>query len=324
MILADKIVRLRKKNGWSQEDLAEQMHVSRQAVSKWEAAQSTPDLDKILLMGRLFGVTTDYLLKDEMEDEEFTDSVLDTPVKKVTLSQANEYLKHRKDASRKIAFATFLCILSPVPLLLLLALHENNPALLSANLAVGGGIVILLLAVAAAVALFVRVGLKNEPYEFMDKEPFETEYGVSGLVKQKQKDYRSAYARFNIFGACTCILSPVPVVCAALTEQAVLVLTSVCATLLIVAIGVAFFIVAGVRWASMQRLLQEGEYAPKSSKSKVIQTVDSVYWLAVTAIYLLWSFLSGDWHITWVVWPVAGIASSAIQPICDLVIKKEQ
>ena len=64
MILADKIIRLRKKNGWSQEELAEKMQVSRQAVSKWEGAQTIPDLEKILMLSRLFGVTTDYLLKD--------------------------------------------------------------------------------------------------------------------------------------------------------------------------------------------------------------------------------------------------------------------
>ena len=45
MILADKIIRLRKKNGWSQEELAEKMAVSRQAVSKWEGAQTIPDLE---------------------------------------------------------------------------------------------------------------------------------------------------------------------------------------------------------------------------------------------------------------------------------------
>ena len=48
MILADKIIKLRKKMGWSQEELAERMGVSRQAVSKWESAQSTPDLERVL------------------------------------------------------------------------------------------------------------------------------------------------------------------------------------------------------------------------------------------------------------------------------------
>ena len=83
MILADKIIRLRKRNGWSQEELAEKMNVSRQAVSKWESAQTIPDLEKILLLSSLIGVTTDYLLKDEIEVEEFTDES-DFSVKRIT------------------------------------------------------------------------------------------------------------------------------------------------------------------------------------------------------------------------------------------------
>lgn len=61
MILAEKISEERKKNGWSQEELAEKLSVSRQSVSKWESGQSVPDLNRILEMARIFGVTTDYL-----------------------------------------------------------------------------------------------------------------------------------------------------------------------------------------------------------------------------------------------------------------------
>lgn len=70
MILADKITALRKKAGWSQEELAEQLGVTRQSVSKWEGAQSVPDMDKVVQISRLFGVTTDFLLKDELSEEE--------------------------------------------------------------------------------------------------------------------------------------------------------------------------------------------------------------------------------------------------------------
>ena len=68
MILADKIIENRKKNGWSQEDLAERLGVSRQSVSKWEGAQAVPDMKKILQLAEAFGVTTDYLLRDEIEE----------------------------------------------------------------------------------------------------------------------------------------------------------------------------------------------------------------------------------------------------------------
>ena len=69
MILADKIIQLRKKNGWSQEELAEKLNVTRQSVSKWESAQSIPDLQKILQLSQIFEVSTDYLLKDELFNE---------------------------------------------------------------------------------------------------------------------------------------------------------------------------------------------------------------------------------------------------------------
>ena len=71
MILAEKIMHLRKKNGWSQEELAGKLNVSRQSVSKWESAMSVPDLDKILLMSEIFEVSTDYLLKDDRTEEDF-------------------------------------------------------------------------------------------------------------------------------------------------------------------------------------------------------------------------------------------------------------
>ena len=69
MKLSDKIIRLRKSNGWSQEELAEKLNVSRQAISRWEGATAQPDATNILQLSKLFGVTTDYLLNDEYESD---------------------------------------------------------------------------------------------------------------------------------------------------------------------------------------------------------------------------------------------------------------
>ena len=79
MILADKIINERKRCGWSQEELADQLSVSRQSVSKWEGAQAVPDLQKIIKMAELFGVSTDYLLKDEISDNGSANSSCDHP-----------------------------------------------------------------------------------------------------------------------------------------------------------------------------------------------------------------------------------------------------
>ena len=69
MKLEEKIAFLRKKNGWSQEELAFRLDVSRQAVSKWEMGASLPDLDNVLKMSELFGCSTDYLLKDDVGEQ---------------------------------------------------------------------------------------------------------------------------------------------------------------------------------------------------------------------------------------------------------------
>ena len=69
MTFADKLIRLRKINGMSQEDLAEELGVSRQAISKWEGMLSVPDLQNVLKISELFNVTTDYLLKDNIGDD---------------------------------------------------------------------------------------------------------------------------------------------------------------------------------------------------------------------------------------------------------------
>ena len=323
MILADKIARLRKKNGWSQEELAAKVNVSRQAVSKWESAQTVPDLEKILLLGQLFDVTTDYLLKDEIENEEFTGSHTEPGLRRVTLAEANEYLSQRKAASGRIAIATFLCILSPIPLILLSTAIDLFS--FSENLAVAAGLVALFVLVAAAVAIYIFCGFRNAPYQFLEKESFETEYGVRGMVQEKQKHYRGTYVTLNIIATCLCVLCPIPLLVGALSENDFLVVSMLTVTMFLAGIGVMLFIIAGVRWASMQRLLKEGEFTDRErKKSKLKEAIDTIYWLLATAIYLGWSFYTGSWHITWVVWPIAGILSAVLSVICNLCLDKDE
>ena len=160
MIFADKVIALRKKAGWSQEELAERLNVSRQSVSKWESAQSVPDIDRILQMSRLFGVTTDYLLKDDMEEPEVTGEESASPLRRVTMQQASDYLALRRAAAPKMAIATFLCILSPIPLMMLAAMSEFSRFHITENAAEGIGLSVLTVFAAVAVALFLSCGAK--------------------------------------------------------------------------------------------------------------------------------------------------------------------
>ena len=69
MKLYDKLIMLRKEKGWSQEDFAEKLDVSRQAISRWENGTALPDAQNILQISKLFGVSADYLLNDEFEGD---------------------------------------------------------------------------------------------------------------------------------------------------------------------------------------------------------------------------------------------------------------
>ena len=128
MILADKIMEERKKNGWSQEELADKLSVSRQAVSKWESAQSVPDLQRVIQLAEIFNVSTDYLLKDEveapspMEVGDIRDE--DQSLRRVSMEEANEFLTIRRKNAPMIAGGVAMCILSPVILIFLAGLAD--------------------------------------------------------------------------------------------------------------------------------------------------------------------------------------------------------
>lgn len=320
MILADKIIRLRKRNGWSQEELADKINVSRQAVSKWESAQTIPDLEKILQLSTLFGVTTDYLLKDELEDEKFTDDPSDHTVRQVTVDEANTYLGERKRASVRIAVATLLCILSPITLIILGAASENASLGISETVASVIGLVTLFAFVICAVPMYVYTGFKNEPYAFLDAStPFELEYGVKGIVTERKKQFRDTYVRWNIIATCMCIFSPIPLIVSAFSGNGLLNAVMLGVTILIAGIGAAIFIIVGVRNASMQKLLKEGEYTEREKSRKGLrEAVDFAYWGVLTAVYLTWSFLTHHWHITWIVFVIGG----ALSPVVDYVVSR--
>lgn len=223
MIIADKIVSLRKRAGWSQEELAEKLGVTRQSVSKWEGAQSVPDMDKVVSMSRLFGVTTDYLLKDELEEE-----------------------------------------------------------------------------------------------------PFETEYGVDGMVLQRQQEYKDTNTRLTTVGVVLCVLAAVPLFAVMCIDGAdLLYVGAVCALLALVAVGCLALVTTGVYQGAMEQLLEEGDYTrPQKKHHKLRGTVTMIYWLAATAVFLLYTYGphgNGQPRYSWIIWAVAGVLYAAVMGIVRII-----
>ena len=326
MILADKIMTLRKKAGWSQEELAARLNVSRQSVSKWEGAQSIPDMDKVVQMSRLFGVTTDFLLKDELEIEEHTQSepMDEPPLRRVTMEEASAYLALRRAAAPKMALATFLCIISPVALLILAAMSEMSRFGISENAASGIGLCGLLVLVAIGVALFLTCSARVRDFAFLEEEPFETEYGVSGMVKERMQDFAGTYSRLNITGTVLCILSAVPLFVSMCMETAdVVYVAAVCLLLIIAGIGCVAFTYGGTIHASMERLLEEGDYTrQQKSRRGVKGAISTIYWLLVTAIFMWYTFGpsgNGQARYSWFIWAIAGVLYAAVMLVVNLI-----
>lgn len=341
MILAEKIVQLRKMRGMSQEELAEKLGVSRQSISKWESAQTVPDLKRILGMAELFEVSTDTLLRDDMGLEESLAVVISPeepeaqqpvytvqelpPLRQVSMEEANEYLRMKTIEAGRVAIGVMLCILSPVMLILIAGAQDSGLLPITENQAAGIGILILMLMVGCAVGIFVYYGMKMKPYEYMEKEPIETAYGVSGMVAERLNKYSSVHIRYMVSGILLCVLSCLPIFVALMVNDNDYAMAMAVSVLLVmVAIGVMLIVRTNIIEDALNALLEEGEFSRENkNESRRNEAVMGIYWSAATVIYLAVSFLTGRWDMTWIVWPVAGVGCGLLAAILRVVRSRE-
>ena len=343
MIFADKLIDLRKKNGWTQEELAERLNVSRQTISKWEGAQSVPDFKRMIQLSELFGVSTDYLLKDSVEadplapakaDELTVDGGVSDTLHPVSMETADAFMAARETAAGRISVGVLMCILSPVLLVAFSAFEEAYAAhggFIGSDLSYGLGVIVLLLIITAAVAIFIRENMLLKPYEYMDEESLETAYGVSGAVTERKMRYQPQHITYMIIGVSLCVLSPIPPIAGSFAydggvapsglELSVL---GVSLTLIMVAIGVMFIVRTNMTMDTYHMLLEEGEYSRASkAESRRNSHIFSIYWTLVIALYLAISFLTQRWDRTWIIWPVAGVLCGLLSAVLRVVRKPE-
>lgn len=274
-------------------------------------------------MSRLFGVSLDYLLKEELEapeapqPEPAAPPEPEKPLRRVSPEEARQVLELSRAAAQKMALATGLCIVSPTALILLAALSENSWFALGEAQATGVGLCVLLVLVAAAVGLFLRCGALTGAYAYLEKEPIEQEPGVEELVHRRREEFRVEYHNGNIWGTVLCILSMLPIFAAmvfagsdwsyALAVDLLLVL---------VAIGCVSFVRVGTPWAAMNKLLEEGDYTRESKAfSGRLARLSGGYWLVITAVFLYCAFgPNGNWNPRdyWLVWAIGGVLYGAL------------
>lgn len=355
MKLAEKIMTLRKQRGWSQEELAQQLSVSRQSVSKWESGASVPDLDKILKMSEIFGVSTDTLLKEEMELNERKTTFEDLqneqmktdtsgmtnfcsnqnstqqqfgedtrseeiPTHHVSMQEARDYLEWAKHKAPWIALGTFLCILSPVWLLLLGGMAEYKVLPITEDMTGGMGVAILLGIVAVAVAIFIIKGAHQERFCSFETQHIVAEEKVRKMVLEEKQEFAPLSRKCTVTGVILSIVSVVPMMLmAAFSMPDIYYIYSLAVLLIFVAIATFFFVWSGTITGSYQILLEEEDYSVKNKQSSGRRKqVSKIYWRSVTAIYLAVSFLTNRWDVTWIIWVCAGVLCGAVSAIMSL------
>lgn len=148
-MLSERIYQFRRKNGLSQEQLAERIGVSRQAISKWESGTSTPELEKLFALSECFNITLDELVKDEAANQETSE----TPQ------------KSEKDAVSKtveMKAGVVLCLIGAICLILSGIMMVTSPRAAdqlnaASTITISGSGVLLILCVLSMVVGFVLI-----------------------------------------------------------------------------------------------------------------------------------------------------------------------
>ncbi len=240
----------------------------------------------------------------------------------VTMDAATEFMEEQRKFGIRIGLGVLMCICSPILLIIFGGIGDDDINNLLSWISSGPlltvGLGFLFLLIAAAVGIFIFSGLRMNKYECLKTEKFYLDFQTESYVREQQEEFKASFTVCLVLGVVLCILSVVPVCVVALVlpDASMSILVCVAALLLLVGVGVWLIIYAGVRNTGYKVLLQEDEYDyKKKEKSRLIEAVSSVYWPVITCIYLGYSFITGRWGSSWMIWVVAGVLYGAVEGI---------
>lgn len=297
----------REKN-WSKDD----DHIEKFTGSDFMKTDHTKTDDK----------KTDAANSDFIK-EEYNDRKSDTSnLRHVSDLEAEEYLFAMKQAAGKLASGVFLCICSPILLIILGGFSEYISSV-TESVAAGVGITVLLCMVACAVVLFILSGMKTEAYEYLKTDCFILNAEYEQFLRNMRESRKKNYTFKIIAGIVLCIVSVIPVILSSMiigenSKNEFPMILCVAVLLFVVGLGVFLLINAGMEEESYKVILQEKEFSiRKKTGKKMADMIAAVYWSGMTIAYLVWSFTSGSWGITWIIWPIAGILFDIISKMIE-------
>ncbi len=292
MDFSQKLKRIRKENGMSQEELASQLNVSRQAVSKWESGQGFPETDKLLMISSMFSVSLDYLLKDSGDTEILQEGEAGYYVSRET---ANGYLAMKRSGAHRIALGVAVIILS----LSFTMLFED--AL---------GTFLFFLGIAAGVAILVLQGFRQKRYEEIEQLPLIFE---SDFLSEFRTRYGVESKRYGIGIAAGIVLIILSFSLNILFEDMLNLSAQYEAVYPIFwASGVALLIINGSALISRGILAKNEKHMEELKKEQRGSWIFGVGFLLAAVIFIFIGIVWDLWDPGWIVFPVTALLCSAI------------
>ncbi|WP_317317624.1 helix-turn-helix transcriptional regulator [Longibaculum muris] len=289
-----KLQELRKARGLSQEALALELNVSRQAVSKWESGAGYPEMDKLILLSEMFHVSIDYLIKDHYESvhEEDNDSLYFMNNEKI-----QEYMTFKKRFALRIGISVSAIILGIVPAILLAdSAYETL------------GIFLLLAIAALSVFGLIYTGITSETYHELEKKQIRMSHQDLQDITDKNHTFQSSFGLSIAFGVCLIIFS---VAFIALFSGHLLNEEILAAQLMIcVSIAVFLFIYQGIKKSMYEFLVHNEDYIKEAKREE--NSLFGVTMPLAVMIYLILGFTKNLWHPGWIIFPITAIITTAL------------
>lgn len=286
MKLGQKIAGLRKKSSLSQEALAEKMNVSRQAVSKWESNQSIPDIEKIVDLSELFGVTTDYLLKNGTPSFELPGKSSEEKIEKalpaITDQEIDQYLEVAKKAAHfeSLSIALFFLAIASFCLFSTLVFISHN---IFGTVAYIAPIIII----AIALGYFIHAKLMMHEFKSITQNKFALTSTQNDLIDSSAHEFRNKNNRRIVIGVVLCIFAIIPLILIwtlhLLPDWAWAVLAITFVLLGIASYQFTFYF---LRQLAFKTISGRRKHLPKEEKSLLING-SVIFWIVLFLVYYL-------------------------------------
>lgn len=256
-------------------------------------------------------------LAESLGINDYVNNVSFAETETLSMETVKKYISEKIQSSVSIAVAVMLIIMSVAATLAVqqIVWDKGYSEALSA--------VVFFIGIAVAVGMLVYNGIKMSRWKAVEQGTEKLDFATENYVKEQMENFRPTFALYITIGVVLCITSVIPG----------LIMTEIswhlrkfgmeeysgAIFLVMVSVGVMFFILGGMRKGCYEGLLQKNRIVVNKEKEKQVElekSIMSIYWPTVTCVYLIWSFLTMDWYISWIIWPVAAVFGQIIRLIC--------